>query len=392
MDRYEIREVVRERRRIREEARQETKNSKNITSTTPANEEFDSTEKSVIAPTKWQRLKGFLFRSSKKVDKKKVKKEKKNNFDIRYFTYFAGTNSFKPIMFTLYIILSISVFSYFFYYIINQESKYETKNKKLIVASKKVKEEIKVEAPLILNSDDDDDKVLMTMPIDDDLTYTLDSVLPLDLKEDRFNLSAFLGFIASNRKSFCTYAEQSRLAYMLANNEVREYYSTKYPLNNNRINYNDCMSTNIWGESELFILYQNLYDDFIKTQTEDDVLFKKLLSAKQYLMKTNFNPVRDLPSFLSGSLMTENNFDNLLKGKLSNQYLLCRYSKQFSKSYDRFVSKRSGSLRPISNCYASNINLQEAYVQYVFYYNYIQSNSKDVNASDLQSSLIPNFP
>lgn len=304
---------------------------------------------------------------------------------------------FKPLIFSLYILIFIGLIFGFSFYIIKQESKYITKSKKLITTTPTPapEKEKKTVSPLIADQTKEDsfynsDSKGFAAVIDDQ-TYTLESVIPTNLKVERFELGVFLNFIKSNRDRFCKYAEQSRMAYIFANGELRDYSATSYPLTNNKLDYNNCLSNTVWTESELFSLYQNLYDDFISPKTEDDALLKKLVAANQYKMNINFNAVRDFPQSFDGALLSEEKFNQLLSGNYMNQLLLCDYSNKFAKVYDVFVSKRNGSLRPINNCYTDSMNLQEAYVQYKFYYSYIQPSSKDVNAESLHSALIPNY-
>ena len=355
-------------------------------------------EAPVIPLSRSARFKAFFSKLFSKKDKKEVKIEKPKKDKIKHQL---TKSSFKPLVFTIYILVFFSLIIALFIYIVKQESKYETKNKRLITTPTKPahKEEEKVASPLI--SDEDENKEgteskpnsmsQVFSSVIDNQTYTLDSVISNNLKAERFDLGGFLNFIKNNRANFCKYAEQSRMAYIFANGEVRDYSNTSYPLPNNKFDYANCMSTSAWKESELFSLYQNIYEDFINTQTDDGTLLQKLMAAKNYQMNVNFNPVRDFPQSLSGALLSENDFSQLISENYANQILLCDYSQKFSKTYDQFVSKRSGSLRPISNCYSDNMNLQEAYVQYVFYYNYIQPNSKEINANLLNSALIPNY-
>lgn len=329
----------------------------------------------------------FLYLFSK--EKREIKKEKK-------LKSIANDSSFKPFIFLFYIILFFSSVSYFVFYIVSQDSKYETINKKLLVIHTK-EEPVKTKAEIPLISTEEDENIIIEENQDSQNilqnydTYTIENSIPTSLAKKKLEFAPFLEFTKTSRNQFCKFAEQASIAYMLANAESRNYAYTSSPLNNIRVNYSDCMNKDIWEEPELFALYENLYNDYIDTKTEDDKLLQKLVATKNYKLYVDFNSVRDFPIFLSSNLLTEDQFDNILKKSFANQFLLCRYSIQFSKSYDKFVSKRTNSLRPISNCYSKNINLKEAYTQYVFYYNYIQSNSTDINAKELASGLIPNY-
>ncbi|MCL2566874.1 MAG: hypothetical protein FWE18_02095 [Alphaproteobacteria bacterium] len=375
-----------------------------LSSESPAEPVQNVPEQPVEAPKKSSRFnllnifrrkpkeKESLENSEQKSKKQKVKKSLKREL--------SDGGHFKIIPFIVYIIIFLGSIAALAVYIFDRESLYETKNKRLftVTTTPAAHTETQNAAPLIEQAPIIEqsaaapiESVIPNSAISDIATFRLVDVTPRNLGTTRLPFADFLSFIGSNRSDFCRYAETARMAFILANNELRDYSSNPtFPVNNKLMDYNNCMNSSVWSETELFNLYNNLFDDFLSTSTQDDVLLRKLNAAKSFNLHVNFNPVRDMPEAFKNSFLSESSFTQLFRGNYMNQILFCNYSNMFAKAYDQFVSKRVGSLKPVANCLSDFVNNQEAYTQYVFYFNFIQPNSKDPNVIALQSALIPN--
>ncbi|MDR2007902.1 MAG: hypothetical protein LBQ34_02895 [Alphaproteobacteria bacterium] len=330
-------------------------------------------------------------KNSKKKDSKKGKKKR----------ILSDSGHFKIIPFIFYIVIFLACIAVLVIYIVDRESQYETKNKKLFTVATKpsAQDESQNAAPIIeaapIIAEDTTapaaaPTVVVTPVMQDTATFRLVDVTPKNLGNTKLTFADFLTFIGSNRSDFCRYAETARMAFILANGEIRDYSNATMPVKSKLVDYSNCMNPSIWAETELFNLYNNLYDDFLATNTQDDSLLRKLNAAKNFSLRTNFNVVRDMPEVFKARFLSESEFISIFRGDYTNQVLFCNYSNMFAKAYDQFISKRVGSLKPVSNCLLDIVNNQEAYTQYVFYFNYIQPNPTDPNIIALQNGLIPN--
>ncbi|MDR0483661.1 MAG: hypothetical protein LBH40_00070 [Alphaproteobacteria bacterium] len=326
-------------------------------------------------PKKRSKIFSFLFRPKKDISQG-------GNFKIYHFVFY-------------FILFAGSIVS-LVAYVVHRESMYETKNTRLFTVATQpteTKVEEKDTAPLIETENtatETADSSAFPAIVDEE-TFRLIEVTPKNLGTNRLELAEFLEFIGNNKSDFCKYAEQARFAFIMANNELRDWSTTGFPVTNKLIDYTNCMTPGLWTEADLFSLYNNLYDDFLNTTNTDDALLQKLNAAKSFNLRSNFNPVRDMPPVFGNKLLSEAEFVQIFRGDYMNQILFCNYSNKFARAYDMFVTKRNGSLKPVSNCFSQDVNNSEAYTQYVFYFNYIQPNSKDPNVLALQAALVPNL-
>ncbi len=222
--------------------------------------------------------------------------------------------------------------------------------------------------------------------------FILSEVIPKKLASNKLMEVDFLTYIANveNRADFCSFVDKALYLFADANAELRNYSKSNYPLAKSFSSFADCISENKWTAAELKILYDNIYDDFIKLTNNNQTMIVKLTKTSSHKGKNYFNVIEDLPAFLvkNSNIISEPEFTQLL-GNQINMLNFCRYSNLFAKSYALYVAKQGGVLETAKICTVNNLqNMKEAHAQYAFYHSYTRPDSPEEMAKELQSSYI----